>query len=201
MSEPSSGRPDIRDTDESWPVLSSRDIHRDDWVVAVREDTITRPEGGEPFDRLVVEHPGAAMVLAIDDEHRVLVLSQYRHPVRERVYQLPAGVLDEPGESPLEVAKRELREEAEYAAASWTPLISYLVSPGFTDQRFHVFLARELSHVGRGDFELEHEEMDLVTEWVRFTDLLDDVTAGRVEDGGLVTAVLAYNVKSRRGEL
>jgi len=201
VSEPSSGRPDIRDTDESWPVLSSRDIHRDDWVVAVREDTITRPEGGEPFDRLVVEHPGAAMVLAIDDEHRVLVLSQYRHPVRERVYQLPAGVLDEPGESPLEVAKRELREEAEYAAASWTPLISYLVSPGFTDQRFHVFLARELSHVGRGDFELEHEEMDLVTEWVRFTDLLDDVTAGRVEDGGLVTAVLAYNVKSRRGEL
>ncbi|MFT4286898.1 NUDIX domain-containing protein [Nocardioides sp.] len=195
MSEPA------QDVEESWPVLGSRDIHRDSWVVAMRQDTITRPEGGEPFDRLVVEHPGAAIVLAIDDEHRVLVQRQYRHAVGMRLYQLPAGVLDEPGESPLEVAQRELREEAEYAAASWTPLLDYFVSPGFTNQRFHLFLARDLSRVGRGDFEPHHEELDLVAEWIRFTDLLDDVTSGRVRDGGLVTAVLAYNVKSRRGEL
>lgn len=189
----------LHDSEESWPVLGSRDIHRDDWVVGVRMDTITRPEGGEPFDRLVIEHPGAAIVLAIDDEHRVLVQTQYRHAVGRRLYQLPAGVLDEPGESPLDVAKRELQEETEYAAAEWTPLISYYVSPGTTEQQFHIFLARGLTHVGRGDFELHHEELDLVVEWARFTDLLDDVTSGRLHDGGLVTAVLAYNVMSRRG--
>ncbi len=189
----------LGDVEEHWPVLDTRDIHRDDWVVALRQDTITRPEGGEPFGRLVIEHPGAAIVFAIDEEHRVLVQSQYRHAVGRRLVQLPAGVLDHPGESPLDVAKRELQEEAEYAAASWTPLLSYFVSPGMTEQQFHIFLARDLSQVGRGDFELRHEELDLVVEWVRFTDLLDDVVAGRVHDGGLVSAVLAYNVMSRRG--
>jgi 8-oxo-dGDP phosphatase len=191
----------VTDAPESWPVVSSRDLHRDDWVVALRQDRITRPEGGEPFNRLVIEHPGAAIVLAVDDEHRVLVQSQYRHAVQQRMVQLPAGVLDHPGESPLEVAKRELREEAEYAAASWTPMLSYAVSPGMTEQTFHLFLARDLTPASRGDFELRHEELDLVTEWVRFTDLLDDVVSGRVRDGGLVTAVLAYNVMSRRGQL
>jgi ADP-ribose pyrophosphatase len=115
--------------------------------------------------------------------------------------QLPAGVIDAAGETPLAVAQRELQEEAEYAAASWTPLISYFVSPGLTNEEFHIFLARDLSPADRGDFELVHEEADLVTEWVRFTDLLDDVVSGRVRDGALVSAVLAYNVMSRRGQL
>ncbi|CAN5227875.1 MAG: NUDIX domain-containing protein [Nocardioides sp.] len=189
------------DRDESWPVISTRQIHRDDWVVGVRADRVTRPEGGEPFERLVVEHPGAAVVFAIDDEHRVLVQSQYRHAVSRHLWQLPAGVLDHPGESPLEVAVRELREEAEYAATDWTPLLSYYVTPGMSEQMFHLFVARGLSQVGRGDFVLEHEELDLVTSWVPFVELLDDVVSGRVQDGGLVTAVLAYNVMSRRGVL
>ncbi|MFT4263714.1 MAG: NUDIX hydrolase [Nocardioides sp.] len=191
----------VADQPESWPVVATRDVHRDDWVVAVRQDTITRPEGGEEFTRLVVEHPGAAIVLAIDEEHQVLVLSQYRHAVQSRVVQLPAGVLDEEGEEPLDVARRELQEEAGYAAADWTPLLSYSVSPGNTDQRFHLFLARGLTEVGRGDFELRHEELDLVPTWVPFVQLLDDVVSGRVQDGGLVTAVLAYNVMSRRGSV
>jgi 8-oxo-dGDP phosphatase len=188
------------DVPESWPVLSS-EVPFSEWVVSVRKDVITRPEGGESFSRVVVDHPGAAIVLALDDEHRVLVLRQYRHGVQHRMVQLPAGVIDEPGEDPLEVAQRELREEAEYAAASWTPLLSYFVSPGITNERFHVFLARELTPAPRGDFELRHEEADLVTEWVRFTDLLDDVVSGRVHDGGLISAVLAYNVMARRGQL
>lgn len=189
----------LADRDESWPVVATRQIHRDDWVVGLRADLVTRPEGGEPFERLVVEHPGAAVVFAIDDEHRVLVQSQYRHAVSRRLWQLPAGVLDHPGESPLEVAVRELREEAEYAASDWTPLIDYYATPGMSEQMFHIFLARGLSPAGRGDFVLEHEELDLVTSWVPFVDLLDDVVSGRVQDGGLVAAVLAYNVMSRRG--
>lgn len=188
------------DAPESWPVVSS-EVPFSEWVVDVRKDVITRPEGGEEFSRLVIDHPGAAIVFALDDERRVLVLRQYRHSVQHRMVQLPAGVLDEPGEDPLDVAKRELREEAEYAAASWTPMLDYFVSPGITNERYSLFLARDLSPAPRGDFELQHEEADLEVEWVRFTDLLDDVVAGRVRDGALVNAVLAYNVMARRGHL
>ncbi|UDY25267.1 NUDIX domain-containing protein [Nocardioides sp. Kera G14] len=189
----------VSDRDESWPVLGTTTIHKDDWVVGVRKDEITRPEGGDPFERLIVTHPGAAMVLAVDDEHRVLVISQYRHAVGKRMIQLPAGVIDHEGEDPLDTAKRELQEEAEYAAERWDHLVSYNTSPGLTDERFHIYLARGLSPAPRGDFEMLHEEADLTTEWVQFTELLDDVVSGRVNDGALITGVLAYNVMSRRG--
>ena len=65
----SSSHPPLRDEPGSWPVVESRDLHRDEWVVALREDRITVPDGsGEPFRRLVLEHPGAAIVLAVDDQ-------------------------------------------------------------------------------------------------------------------------------------
>ncbi|WP_300683012.1 NUDIX hydrolase [Nocardioides sp.] len=188
------------DVPESWPVLSSEVVFSE-WVIDVRKDVITRPEGGESFSRLVVDHPGAAIVFALDDEFRVLVLRQYRHGVQHRMVQLPAGVIDGAGEDPLDVAQRELREEAQFAAASWTPMLDYFVSPGITNERYSLFLARDLTPVDRGDFELQHEEIDLVPEWIRFVDLLDDVVSGRVRDGALINAVLAYNVMSRRGQL
>lgn len=190
-----------RDTPESWPVVATRDIHRDDWVVALRADDITRPEGGEPFERLVVEHPGAAVVFAVDEQERVLVMTQYRHAVGLRIVQLPAGLIDADGENALEVAQRELREEAQYAAAQWQPLASYLVSPGITNERYHLFLARGLSHADRGDFELAHEELDMGSYWVPFEELLYAVLDGELVDGALTGAVLAYDARKRRGLL
>lgn len=191
----------LRDVPESWPVVATRDIHRDGWVVALRADDITLPQGGEPFERLVVEHPGAAIAFAVDDEERALVMTQYRHAVRQRIVQLPAGLIDAEGEDPLDVAQRELREEAEYAATDWRPLASYLVSPGITDERYHIYLARGLSQASRGDFELEHEELEITTAWVPVGELLDAVFDGRLSDGALTAAVLAYDVRKRRGEL
>ena len=96
------------DIPESWPVVSSEDIHRDGWVVALRSDRINRPghEDEEPFRRLVVEHPGASVVLALDEEERALVITQYRHPAKRRFVELPAGLIDYPGEDPLDVAVR-----------------------------------------------------------------------------------------------
>lgn len=190
-----------QDLPESWPVVATRDIHRDAWVVAVRADDITLPSGGEPFERLVVEHPGAALVLAVDDDERALVLTQYRHAVQQRVVQLPAGLIDGHDEDPLDVAKRELREETEYAATDWRPLASYLVSPGITNERYFVYLARGLSRASRGDFELAHEELDMATAWVPVEDLIAGVFDGRLSDGGLTTAVLAYDARKRRGDL
>ncbi|WP_231123760.1 NUDIX hydrolase [Nocardioides sambongensis] len=97
MADPASET--FADRPESWPVLGSEDLHRDSWVVALRSDLMTRPnaDGEAPFRRLVLEHPGAAVVLAIDEEDRVLCLAQYRHPAQHRLVELPAGVCDHPG--------------------------------------------------------------------------------------------------------
>lgn len=181
-------------------MLASSDLHRDTWVVAFRSDTITRPgvDDEAPFRRLVLEHPGAAVVLALDDQDRALCLWQYRHPVGHRLVELPAGVCDHAGEEPLEVAQRELREEAGLQAAEWTPLLSTFSSPGYSAERIHYFLARGLSAADRDDFTLQHEEADLVTGWVPFEDLLDAVLEGRVADGPVVQVVLAHAMRRHR---
>lgn len=191
----------LRDEPTSWPVVGTRDIHRDDWVVAVREDQITVPDGGEPFGRLVIEHPGAVAVLAIDAQDRVLVVRQYRHSVQATVVEIPAGLLDTAGESALATAQRELQEEAGYAADTWTHLLTTLVSPGMTNQVFHFFLAQDLTEIGHGDFVLEHEEAYMTREWVPFLALLDAVLAGDARNGATATAVLTYAVRRGRGEL
>lgn len=184
----------------SWPVLSTRDIHRDDWVVAVREDVVTRPaHPDDHFARLCVEHAGAVIVLAVDDQERVLCLRQYRHASRHEFVELPAGLRDAGDEPPVETAKRELREEAELAATSWLQLLSTFPSAGITDEVHEIFLARGLSHVPRGDFEMKHEEAEMETFWVPMADLLDAVLDGRVRQGPLAQAVLAYDVLRRRG--
>lgn len=191
---------DLRDVPESWLVEDSVDLHRDGWVVAFRSDRIRRPgaEDEEPFRRLVLEHPGAAVVLAIDDEDRVLCLKQYRHPAQSRLVELPAGVIDHPGEDPEDVARRELREEAALGAERWTHLLSTLSSPGYSAERIHYYLAEGLAPADRGDFELRHEEADLEVLWVPFADLVDAILAGDVTDGPVVQAVLAVQVRRDR---
>ncbi len=194
--------PRLRDVQESWPVVASHDVHRDGWVVALRADQVTGPgeHSGEPFRRLVLEHPGAVVVLAIDDQDRVLCLRQYRHPARTRFVELPAGLLDGPaGEDPLEVARRELREEAQLAAREWSHLVSAWSSPGLSSELIHYYVARGLSPMGRGDFEMLHEEAHLELFWVPFDDLLAAILDGRVGDAPLQVAVLAYDARRRRG--
>ncbi len=191
--------PDLADGDEIWPIESSTDLHRDDWVVALRSDAIRRPDqpGGETFDRLVLEHPGAVVILAIDEQSRVLCLRQYRHPARRRFVELPAGLLDEPGERPEDVAKRELREEAGLEAGHWTHLASAYSSPGISAELQHFYLARGLRHVDRGDFVPRHEEAEMETFWVPYADLLTAVEEGRLTDGPLVIAVLMAHARGK----
>ena len=191
--------PELADHDEIWPVESSTDLFRGDWVVALRSDTIRRPDDpdGEPFDRVVLEHPGAVVILALDEESRALCLRQYRHPARRRFVELPAGLLDEPGERPEDVARRELREEAGLQAGYWTHLTSAYSSPGISAELQHFYLARGLRHVDRGDFVAQHEEAEMETFWVPFGDLVSAVLEGRVSDGPLVIAVLMADARGR----
>ena len=94
----------------------------------VRSDTVRYGDG--EIVRQYVDHPGAAAIVAMDDDDRVLLIQQYRHPIRHRDWEIPAGLLDIAGESPLETAQRELMEEADLVAADWQPLVSV-----FTDAR------------------------------------------------------------------
>ncbi|MDP3892883.1 NUDIX domain-containing protein [Nocardioides sp.] len=187
------------DAPGSWPVSASVDLHRDDWVVALRADHLRRPGHPEdtPFRRLVIEHPGAAIVLALDEDDRVLCLRQYRHPAQRTFLELPAGLLDVPGEDPLEVARRELREEAGLQAAHWRHLLSVYSSPGLSEELMHTYLATGLQETDRGDFVLEHEEAEMETCWVPFEELYAAVLDGRVTMAPVALAVLAYHAKAR----
>ena len=124
----------------------------------VRNDTFRY--NGDDLVRQYVDHPGAAAIVALDDEDRVLLIQQYRHPIRHRDWEIPAGLLDVAGESPLETAKRELVEEADLTADDWQPLVSIFTTPGGNDEVVHVFLARGLAPVGEAHAR-EAEEADI----------------------------------------
>jgi 8-oxo-dGDP phosphatase len=182
------------DEPESWPVHESEQIWKGGAPFSVRRDTISAPDRPDVrFGRVVLEHPGAVVILALDDQDRVLTLRQYRHPARVRFVELPAGLLDVEGEDPLEAARRELREEGLVLAEEWTHLFTTYSSPGLSSERIAYYLARGLSDApDRGDFEPEHEEADMTVSWEPFDDLLEGVRAGRITDGPMAQALLAH---------
>ena len=183
-------------------MVGTRDLHRDDWVVALREDVVQRPgHPGESFRRLVVEHPGAALVLAVDDQERVCCIRQYRHAAGGVFVELPAGLCDQDGEDPQLTAVRELREEAELQAERWRHLVSLFPSAGITGELHHIYLATGLSHADRGDFQLHAEEAEIEKVWVPVEELLGAVLDGRVREGPTASAVLTYDALRRRGRL
>lgn len=189
----------LRDQAESWPVSSTVDLFRDDWVMALRRDVVTRPgHDEEGFARLVFEHPGAVMVLAVDDRERALVLRQYRHPAGMRFVELPAGLCDVREEDTLATAQRELQEETQVRAATWEHLLTTYPSPGISSERMEIYLATDLSRAGRGDFEPEHEEADMTVSWVPVDDLVEAVLASEATDAALGLAVMAYALGKRR---
>ncbi len=186
----------VQDVPEDWPVQDSEDLYRSELPFALRADRVRHPDqpDEEPFTRVVLEHPGAVVVLAVDDEERVFCLRQYRHPARMRMLELPAGLLDVAGEEPRASAERELLEEAGLEAGSWTGLGTAYSSPGISAERMHFYLARDLRSGDRGDFVAAHEEADMVTLWVPYADLLAACLDGRVEDAPVLIAVLgAYH--------
>jgi ADP-ribose pyrophosphatase len=194
-------RPPLEDVPLSWPVVDSAYLHRDDWVVALRTDTVHRPDHpDERFRRLVVEDPGAVVVLAVDEQDRAVVIHQYRHPVQMRLVELPAGKLDQEDEDPLVAAQRELHEEVGLVAREWTHLMTTYASPGITAETHAIFLARGLEDAAR-DFDLHHEEAELTVDRVPLADLVEAVLAGTVADAPLALAVLAHEALKARDRL
>jgi 8-oxo-dGTP pyrophosphatase MutT (NUDIX family) len=123
-----------------------------------------------------VQAPDAVAVVAYDDEQLYLI-RQLREAIgRDDVLELPAGIMDEEGEEPLDTAKRELREEIGMEAEQWEHAASYFSSSGFTDEEVHVFLATGLTKVAEPDAEGE-EGLELVTWPLADLDALIDANA------------------------
>lgn len=185
---------ELRDEKVDLEIVST-DLVYEGAVWDVRSDTVRYGDG--EMTRQYVEHPGAAAVVAIDDEERVVLIQQYRHPIKERDWEIPAGLLDVAGEPPMETAKRELTEEADLAADRWQHLVSMHTTPGGNDEVVHLFLARGLRAV-ETDFEREHEESDMRLERVPLAKVIDGVLAGRLRNGILATGALAAAEVLRR---
>lgn len=162
----------------------------------VRSDTVRYGEG--EIVRQYVDHPGASAVVAIDDDERVLLIQQYRHPIRHRDWEIPAGLLDVDGEAPRETAIRELAEEADLVAQTCEPLLSIFTTPGGNDEVVHIFLARGLAASGHVH-DREDEEADIRIEWVPLAEAVDAVLSGRLRNGILAAGVLAASERLRRG--
>ncbi|MDR6692455.1 ADP-ribose pyrophosphatase [Microbacterium sp. 1154] len=175
--------------------LVSTDLVYEGAVWDVRSDTVRYGDG--EMTRQYVEHPGAAAVVALDDDENVVLIQQYRHPIKERDWEIPAGLLDVAGEPPLETAKRELTEEVDLEADRWQHLISMHTTPGGNDEVVHLFLARGLRAV-ETDYEREHEESDMRVERVPLAAVIDGVLAGRLRNGILATGALATAEVLRR---
>ncbi|MCL1900370.1 MAG: NUDIX hydrolase, partial [Promicromonosporaceae bacterium] len=161
------------------------------WLLDVVVDEVDLGAAGL-VSRECVRHPGAVAVLALDDDGRVALVNQYRHAVRSRMWEVPAGLLDQAGEDPLAAARRELAEEADLRAGRWDVLVDYLSSPGFSDEAIRVFLARDLSEVPVAErHQRTEEEADFVVHWEPLSDVVAAVLAGDLASPTLALASLA----------
>lgn len=148
---------------------------------------------GERLVREVVDHPGAVAVLALDEQDRVNLIRQYRHPISSLEWEIPAGLLDVAGEDPLTAAARELAEEAGLAAGRWSLLADIVTSPGFAEEAVRIYLAEDLERVD-SDRDLgiaEGEEADLGLEFVPLDQACAMIGDGRILNGIAATGLLA----------
>jgi ADP-ribose pyrophosphatase len=167
-------------------VLKKRVVYRGP-VFYVTSEIVQEP-GGVRVRRDVVRHPGSVVILAVDDssgEPRVLLERQYRYAAGQRLWELPAGRIDE-GESALAAAKRELREETGFRARRWTRAMFFWVSPGFLDETMAIYLARDLEH---GADEPEDDEV-IAKRFFSLPAAVRMAVNGTIRDGKTIAAVL-----------
>jgi 8-oxo-dGDP phosphatase len=181
----------LHDEPGRWPVPESEELAQTK-LLRVRRDMVRMPDGSVA-GRDVVEHPGAVGILALDDQDRVLLIRQYRHPVGAQLWEIPAGLRDVAGEPVHLTAERELLEETGYRAADWRVLADYYSSPGFSTERLRIFLARGLTEVpaAERDYVPEGEEAFLTVAWVPLETALRSFLAGDMHNGVAGVGILS----------
>lgn len=164
-------------------------------LFAVERREFAQPQG-PPVTRDVVVHPGAVVVLPILDDGRIVTIRNFRYAVQQELCELPAGTMD-PGEAPIDTARRELQEETGYRAGVMTPLMAFFTSPGILTERMHAFLARELTHVGQ---RLQEGER-ITVELVNAADLRRGLIGGELRDGKTLAVIGRYLLELDHGRV
>jgi 8-oxo-dGTP pyrophosphatase MutT (NUDIX family) len=177
------------------PTVSSSETVFEGKVWDVRRE-VFEYNGGN-LTRDFVDHTGAVAILALNDAGEIFMIKQYRHPVRHRMWEIPAGLLDVRGENPLDAAKRELAEEADLVASEWHLLSEFHTSPGGSDEIIRVYLARGLTDAAEV-FDRAEEEADMETRWVPLDEALDAVLARRLHNPSTTIAILEASIARSR---
>jgi 8-oxo-dGTP pyrophosphatase MutT (NUDIX family) len=193
------GPDELTDAPLAWPVDSSTVLARGT-ISSYVQDQVRTPDG-QLIAREYVKHPGAVGAIALDDQGRVALVRQYRHPVRHRLIEPPAGLLNIAGEDYLKAIQRELAEEVGLAAQRWAVLVDLFTSPGILGESLRIYLARDLVAVDPPDgFILEGEEAHMDTVWASLDDLVEAVLDGRLHNPTVVSGVLAaWTARERDG--
>ena len=178
------------------PEIIRSDVVFDGRVWDVRRDTFELD--GASITREYVDHTGAVAVLALDERDRVLLIKQYRHPVRMRDWELPAGLLDIRGESPLLAAQRELAEEVDLVAETWDLLTEFMTSPGGSNEVLRVYLARGVTAAPEV-FARTDEEAGIEVRWVPLDEVVDGVLSRELQNSILAISALSAAAGRARG--
>lgn len=161
----------------------------------IQRDIFTFHEDDEPLTREYVKHPGAVAIVALDDHQRVAMVRQYRHPVRQDCWEIPAGLLDVDGETLLSTAQRELAEEADIRAETWSVLVDHYPSAGSSTEAIRVFLAQDIRPVPEAQrHQRVGEEAHMTVEWVALEEALDAVMAGAVKNVHAIVGIMATHL-------
>jgi ADP-ribose pyrophosphatase len=156
-------------------LISSREITTNR-IFTVTWDHAVDP-GGFEIERAIVQHRGSAVMMAVDDKKRILLVRQYRLPVRKFLWELPAGTIDL-GEKPLQTARRELVEETGYRAKKWTKLAEFYPSPGFLSEKMTIYLATGLT-AGKAR---PMDDERIATRWFTAREVDDMIRSGKIMD-------------------
>ncbi|MDO4613560.1 MAG: NUDIX hydrolase [Actinomycetaceae bacterium] len=184
----------IADSADTAPVVEERTTIYEGAVFSFVTDKV-RLGNEEVVRRDYIDHPGAVAVVAASDDPdpAILLIRQYRHPVGQRMWEIPAGLTDQAGEDRLEAAKRELAEETGYAAATWSHLLDVCTSPGASSERLRIYLAQDLTPTQAPEgFEREGEEADMEVRFVALSEIERAIGEGRLHSPSLIMGVLAY---------
>jgi len=182
---------ELKDEPFSYPVSDHKAIFKGRIFDIVSDDVDLGKEG--TVVREYIDHPGAVAILALDNDDRVAIINQYRHPIRSILWEIPAGLLDINGELAIDAAKRELAEEADLEAKQWDVLVDLVTSPGGTNEALRIYLARDLTPTGK-KFERFDEEATMRVEWLPLDELVEGAFAGRFRNAALVAGALAAAV-------
>ena len=167
-------------------VLDSEEVYKGR-IITVRKDTLTRGDG-KTFVRETAVSADAVAVAALDEENRILLIRQYRHPMGQPVWEIPAGKMDVDGETPEETAIRELQEETDTTAGTLWLLTVFYNSAGWTNEKTYVYLAKDLKEVP--EFERENEEADIEKRWLPLAEAYEMVKSGELADAKTVIGIL-----------